>query len=132
MASPLSDMLRDRRALDVLAADEIIFFTLFFSRATAEKVTGVTKFTVSREADRAEALRFEGVRGDLLSGSIASSCVICCERLVGVAVVDAAADDAVPILFLPLLRGVVDMVMSKSCCPDRVVRLGVAVFRGVG
>jgi hypothetical protein len=102
-------MLRDRRALDVLAADKIIFFVLIFSRATAEEGTGVTTFAVSREVE-ADALRFEGVRGDFLSGLIASSRAVCGKRLVGVVAVDAAADDAVPIVSLPLLRGVVDMV----------------------
>jgi hypothetical protein len=109
VASTTSDMLRERRAVDVLAADEIIFFALFFSRATAEEGTGVTTFAVSREVE-ADALRFEGVRGDFLSGSITSSRAVCGKRLVGVVVADAAADDAVPIVFLPLLRGVVDMV----------------------
>jgi hypothetical protein len=63
-------MLRDRRALDVSAADEIIFFVFFFSRATAEEGTGVTTLAVSREVE-ADALCFEGVRGDFLPGSIA-------------------------------------------------------------
>jgi hypothetical protein len=97
-------MLRDRRALDVLAADEIIFFVFFFSRATAEEGMGVTTLAVSREVE-ADALRFEGVRGDFLPGSIASSRAICDKRLVGVVVADAgaAAGDAEPIVFLPLL-----------------------------
>ncbi len=56
--------------MDVSAADEIIFFVFFFSRATAEEGTGVTTLAVSREVE-ADALCFEGVRGDFLPGSIA-------------------------------------------------------------
>ncbi len=86
---------------------------LFFSRATAEEGTGVTTFAVSREVE-ADDLRFEGVRGDFLSGSIASSRDECCERLVGVAVADAAADAAVPIFSLSLSQVVIVMVICYS------------------
>ena len=81
-----SDKTRDRR-------DEIALFL--------SGTTGVTTFTVSREVGWAVALRFVGVRGDLLSGSTASSRVGRPGRLVGVDDT-LAAIDALPI-FLPLL-----------------------------
>ena len=64
--SLLSAMLRDRRALDFAAS----FFVLFFSRATAEQVAGVTSLASSMAVDLAEALRLGGVRGALRSGSV--------------------------------------------------------------
>jgi hypothetical protein len=69
-----------------MAIDDIIFFGVLLFM-----VSGVTTFAVHR----IEELRFEGVCGDLQSGSIASSRF---ERLAGCVVADASVDDATSIV----------------------------------